>query len=239
MITGPFCPLLACGLCAAGPWIPFVVTLPLPSPSASTRMVPEPEAEVDTGGTAWPPVRLSFMASPPEPDWNMEQAARLSAASAEAARRRPVWTSVMRVLLGMDDVVPTAPRLEYSDAANRRLGRPGEVPRARSLARARRADVRAPARRLRRRRHPRRDAAGRGSQREHGRAARRARHAEPASKQARDDAQSQAAGGARGLRPPRADGRRGGGKLPARRQAPPRHRLRDAARAERAHHPRA
>src|SRR5690606_41814365 len=89
--------------CGGAPGVPFGGPGERKSPSAPRRMGPEPEAEVDTGGTSWAPVRLSFMASPPEPDWNMEQAARLSAASAEAARRRPVWTSVMRVLLRSEE----------------------------------------------------------------------------------------------------------------------------------------
>ncbi len=126
----------------------------------------------------------------------------------------------------------------FLHAGHRHLVGAQALPHLRPVARARRPELRAPVLRLRRRRDQDRVAAGHGPEREHGRPAPRAGHAEPAPQQARDDAQPQAARGEGRLHAAGEDRRRGGGKLPARREVPAGHRLRVAGEGEPAHHPR-
>src|SRR6267378_39458 len=131
------------------------------------------------------------------------------------------------------DVIPVPP----AHAPRSRLHRACALSRPRSFARARRADLRAPARRLRRGRGEDRNAAQpRG--RHHGRPARRSGFPEPAPQQALDHPQPEGEGRRGDLHEAREDRRHRRRKLPARREVSPGNRLRDTEEGQPAHHPR-
>ena len=125
--------------------------------------------------------------------------------------------------------------LKSAHARHHRLVRPLQAPHPRPHARARGADLRAPVRRLRRRRD---------QDREHRRSRTWAGRATgPDFQNLHRNKRSitldlKSAEGQGDLHAPGEDRRRGGGELPPRREGPPRHRLRVAEEGQQAHHPR-
>src|SRR5918911_1153778 len=191
-MTGPFWPFAPWWMCAMVPFRPSVVTLPVMVPSCATRNVPLPFASVFAGGTSSAPVRLTFIA--PEPgiqDGILSRIELHPAATRTAAMSAANVTMLFTISSrsSNDLQIETSGRLEYSHACHRRFQRAFAPAHSRLYARARGADLRAPVRRLRRRRDQDRVAARRRSEREHGRTARRSGHAEPAPQQARNHAQ--------------------------------------------------
>src|SRR5262245_37894141 len=90
MVTGPFVPGAPVWMWAACPSRPVVLTLPLSILSSPALILPEPDAEVVTGGTSWFP--LSVTLSPlkkdtveSHPDFIVSQPARASADAAITA----------------------------------------------------------------------------------------------------------------------------------------------------------
>src|SRR5712671_4622603 len=207
-------------MCAAVPCTPVVVTLPFTEPSLPMVKRPSPLAEVETGGTSSAPVR--FTREPPIRLPMLPQAARPSTAIANAAfLTRVIVCSLVGMQIEIAPIEATPGPLKYSHAEDIRVHRARSAARARSVARTRRSHLRQAVRRFRRRCPEDRVAARGRSERRHGRAARWARHAEPAPQQALDDAQPEASRGARGFRAAGENRRCGGGELPARRQVSP------------------
>src|ERR1043166_6743038 len=145
-------------------------------PSSATRKLPVPLPSDFAGGTSSAGARLTLIA--PEPGI---QSGILSRKPAHPASATTATTATMLLICCPPlDVEPTQNetgwRLEYSHARHRRLVRPFAPAHSRLYARARGTDVRQAVRRFRRRRHQDRVAAGGGSERKHGRPARRPGH---------------------------------------------------------------